>query len=84
LKKLTEDDGSLHLFSSHGLNFPELMQLGGELGYRMPDVVAIYGIEIGDEIAFGEKLSSVLKEKTKSLVERIVEDIRSSLVLMAD
>jgi hydrogenase maturation protease len=81
LKKLTEDEGSLHLFSSHGLNFPELMRLGRELGYKMPDVVAIYGIDIGNEIAFGEGLSPELRRKMTSVVDEILQDIKSSLAL---
>ncbi|HTY22561.1 MAG TPA: hydrogenase maturation protease [Desulfomonilaceae bacterium] len=81
LKKLTENEGSLHLFSSHGLNFPELLRLGSELGYKMPDVVAIYGIDIGNEIAFGEGLSPELRRKMTSVVDEILQDIKSSLAL---
>jgi len=81
LKKLTENEGSLHLFSSHGLNFPELLRLGSELGYKMPDVVAIYGIDIGNEIAFGEALSPELRRKMTSVVDEILQDIKSSLAL---
>jgi len=81
LKKLTENEGSLHLFSSHGLNFPELLRLGRELGYKMPDVVAIYGIDIGNEIAFGEALTPELRRKMTSVVDEILQDIKSSLAL---
>ena len=81
LKKLTENEGSLHLFSSHGLNLPELLRLGRELGYKMPDVVAIYGIDIGNEIAFGEALTPELRRKMTSVVDEILQDIKSSLAL---
>jgi hydrogenase maturation protease len=79
LKKLTDGEGSLHLFSSHGLNFPELISLGKELGFRMPQVAGIYGIEIGEQIAFGEELSPELQEKIESLIESILQDIQCSL-----
>lgn len=79
LKKLEWGEGSLHLFSSHGLNLPELVQLGQDLGYQMPTVAAIYGIEIGDELDFGERLSPELHEKTQSIVQEILADIGSYL-----
>lgn len=76
IAKLEEGEGSLHLFSSHGLNFPEIMRLGRELGYKMPEVAAIYGIEIGHEVAFGEGLSSELKAKAEAAIPELIEDIR--------
>lgn len=76
ISKLEEGEGSLHLFSSHGLNFPEIMRLGRELGYEMPEVAAIYGIEIGDEVEFGEGLSSELRAKAEAAIPELIEDIR--------
>ena len=79
LHKLKEGEGSLHLFSSHGVNFPELVQLGREFGYKMPEVAAIYGIEIGDEAFFGEGLSPDLAERLNSIIEAIRADITATL-----
>jgi hydrogenase maturation protease len=79
ISKLEEGDGSLHLFSSHGLNFPELMRLGRELGYEIPEVATIYGIEIGNEVSFGEGLSPELQAKVQAAIPELVDDIRSSL-----
>jgi len=79
LQKLEEGTGGLHLFTSHGLNFPELLQLGKEMGYKMPEVGAIYGIEIVDEAVFGERLSPELAEKLDSIIEAIREDITAIL-----
>jgi hydrogenase maturation protease len=79
LQKLDGGTGSLHLFTSHGLNFPELLQLGKEMGYKMPEVAAIYGIEICDEAYFGEELSRELAEKLDSKIETIRDDITSVL-----
>ena len=77
LKKIGEDDrhGTLHLFSSHGLNIFELMELGVRCGYDMPRLSAVYGIEIGDEVAFGEALSPALNEKLPAIVKEIIDDI---------
>ena len=76
LKKLTLETGTLHLFTSHGLNFSEILELGNRLGIEMPDVGAVYGIEIGDEVAFGEEFSDVISEKIDSIIEEITEDIK--------
>jgi hydrogenase maturation protease len=77
LKKIGEDDrhGTLHLFSSHGLNLFELMELGVRCGYDMPRLSAVYGIEIGNKVAFGETLSPALNEKFPAIVEEIIDDI---------
>jgi hydrogenase maturation protease len=77
LKKIGEDDryGTFHLFSSHGLNIFELMELGVRCGYDMPRLLAVYGIEIGNEVAFGEALSLALNEKLPAIVEEIIDDI---------
>jgi hydrogenase maturation protease len=77
LKKITEDDsvGTLHLFSSHGMNFFELMKLGRSLGYDMPKVGGIYGIEIGDDVEFSESLSPQIQEKLDDIEGIICQDV---------
>ena len=81
LKKIGPDDrqGTLHLFSSHGLNIFELMELGARCGYDMPRLAAVYGIEIGDEVAFGKELSPALASKLPAIVEGIIDDITDVL-----
>jgi hydrogenase maturation protease len=82
LKIIGEDDrhGTLHLFSSHGLNVFELMELGVRCGYDMPRLSAVYGIEIGDKVAFGETLSPSLNEKLPAIVEEIINNINIVLL----
>jgi len=81
LKKISEHDrcGTLHLFSSHGLNIFELMELGLRFGFEMPRLEAVYGIEIGSEIAFGGSLSTELNERLPAITEEITADLISSL-----
>ena len=81
LRKLQDGEGTLHLFSSHGTDFFQLLQFGRELRLRMPEVGGVYGIEIGDHLSFSEELSLEMKKKTKSIIDRIVEDIKSNLIL---
>jgi len=68
-------DGMLHLFSSHGVNFFDLMQLGEDMGLDMPKVEAIYGIEIGTDVSFGLQFTPELGSLLESVVHRITNDI---------
>jgi len=81
LKKIGEDDrcGTLHLFTSHGLNIFELMELGVQCGFEMPRLTAVYGVEIGNEVAFDESLSPELYEKLPTIAEEIINDINAVL-----
>lgn len=73
----TNGFGSLHLFSSHGLNIFDLMDLGITCGCHMPELTAVYGIEIGDEVAFGCDLTPTLSQRMESLEEEIISDMVS-------
>ncbi|MGC9323637.1 MAG: hydrogenase maturation protease [Desulfomonilia bacterium] len=81
VRKLTSQDrhGTLHLFSSHGMDIFELMEFGSCSGLHMPKLGGIYGIEIGREVAFGEELSPVLTEQLDTIIETIRRDIERSL-----
>ncbi|MBM4271953.1 MAG: hydrogenase maturation protease [Deltaproteobacteria bacterium] len=81
LRKISEQDrqGTLHLFSSHGLNIFELMNLGRLCELKMPCLAAVYGIEIGNDVTFGSTLSPGLKEKLPAIAEEIIADITSLL-----
>ena len=81
LKKIGEDDrcGTLHLFTSHGLNIFELMELGVQCGFEMPRLAAVYGVEIGSEVAFDESLSPELNEKLPAITEEIIDDMTAVL-----
>jgi len=79
LHRLTVEDGTLHLFSSHGVNFFELLSLGRELGCKMPEVAGIYGIEIGDDVAFGGELTERLERMADGVAEDICSDILNVL-----
>ena len=80
-KKIGADDrcGTLHLFSSHGLNIFELMELGVRCGLEMPRLAAVYGVEIGDEVAFDESLSPEIYEKLPAIAEEITADMMALL-----
>ncbi len=78
------NDGTMHLFSSHGIHFFELMELGERCGLNMPEVGAVYGIEIGDCVCFDNSLSKEIQGKLTSITEEILDDLRSSSSIPPD
>ena len=77
LAKISEQGGAgtLHLFSSHGLNIFDLLKFGLECGLEMPCLGGIYGIEIGDAVDFGERLSPWLETLIPGIAREIIADI---------
>ena len=75
VKKISSGQPSMHLYSSHGLHFFELLKLGQELNYKMPEIVGIYGIVIRDDCSFGTKLSPEIMMKQNSIVLEVAADI---------
>ncbi len=79
LKKLPEGEGGCHFFSSHGLGFFEMMEFGKALGFKIPELLSVYGIEIGEEVAFGRELTAPLLQRTEEIRRIIMEDIKAKL-----
>ena len=75
VKKLTPEAGTLHLVSSHGLHFMELLELGRELQYTLPEIGGIYGIVIGGECSFGTELSPEMMKKRNAIIRNVAIDI---------
>jgi hydrogenase maturation protease len=73
--KLVAGQGALHLFSSHGMHFFEILQMGKDAGIAVPEVAGIYGVVIGPECLFGEELSPLLARRQARIVKQIAEDI---------
>jgi hydrogenase maturation protease len=79
LKLLPPEEGSLQLLSSHGFNFLDMLMLGKELGLCVPELKGVYGITIGTELAFGEALSSELRENMEPITTEIARHIKDRL-----
>ena len=76
LKEISNGKGALHLFTSHGANFFDLLKVGRDMGLKMPEPTAVFGIEIGNATDFGTALSPALQSALPSLEEAITERIR--------
>jgi hydrogenase maturation protease len=82
--KLATGEGALHLFSSHGMHFFEILQLGKDVGIAVPEVAGIYGVVIGPECPFGEGLSPLLAGQQVGIVRQIAEDVGRRLKVPTD
>jgi hydrogenase maturation protease len=86
VKKISREGGvgTMHLFTSHGINFFELMELGKRCGLNMPEIGAVYGIEIGDNVCFGSSLTMELQGKIAPIMDIILGDISNTCPAYTD
>jgi hydrogenase maturation protease len=76
LKEISDGKGALHLFTSHGANFFDLLKLGRDMGLKMPEPAAVLGIEIGNATDFGTALSPALQSALPYLETAIIDRIQ--------
>ena len=69
--------GSFRMLSSHDISFFEMLKMGKELGYKMPEKIKIFGIEIKDNETFSEKLTDELKDKISEIINKINGEIKN-------
>jgi hydrogenase maturation protease len=62
LKEICDGKGALHLFTSHGVNFFEIIKMGRDAGLKMPEPAAVFGIEVGSATDFGTTLTPALRK----------------------
>ena len=62
--------------SSHGLDIATAFKLGEGLGYKMPQIVSLYAVEIRDNTTFGEECTEEVWERIPLAVEQIMEEER--------
>jgi hydrogenase maturation protease len=77
LRELEDGNRALHLFTSHGVNFFDLLKMGREGGLKMPEPAAVFGIEIGNATDFGETLSPAMLAALPDLEKKITDRIKS-------
>jgi hydrogenase maturation protease len=67
--------GSVRLNSFHDISFPTALALGREMGWDMPSVVAIWGVEAERVDVFHEGLSPAVAAAVEPLAEEIARFI---------
>jgi hydrogenase maturation protease len=86
VKKISKEGGAgtMHLFTSHGIHFFELMELGKRCGLNVPEIGAVYGIEIGEGVCFGSSLTKELQGKIAPIMDMIQRDISTECPAFTD
>jgi len=79
LKEISDGKGALHLFTSHGVNFFEIIKLGRDSGLKMPEPAVVFGIEIGNATDFGTALSPALLSALPALEKAITARIEQKI-----
>jgi hydrogenase maturation protease len=75
LHQLTLDqiDPSWNFCSTHGIDIRMAFELGRKLDYKLPAKISIYGIEVEDNINFGEKCTKKVEQSIPRIVTEIIE-----------
>jgi hydrogenase maturation protease len=60
------------LITSHGVDIASAFKLGKGLGYKMPQSVTIYAVEVKDNTTVGEECTREIAEKIPSYTLRIM------------
>ena len=61
-----------HLTSLHGVDVATAFELGQKLGYKMPQQVSIYAVEVKDNASFGEECTEEVGGKLPLITEQII------------
>lgn len=59
---------------SHGLDIASAIKLGEGLGYKMPQSLSIYAIEIEDNTNFGEGCTEEVAARIPAIAKEIIEE----------
>ncbi len=62
--------------SSHGVDIATAVELGRRAGYKMPEYISLYAVEIKDNSTFGEKCTEEIEERIPFIVKQIIEEER--------
>lgn len=61
-----------HLSSSHGVDFATAVELGKRVGYKIPEIIDIYAIEVEDNTTFSEECTEKVKMRIPEIVDKII------------
>ncbi len=63
--------GLKNFASPHSLNLPAVLSMGRKLGYRLPEAIRVYGIEVQDLETYAERMTPEIEAALPSIVARI-------------
>ena len=59
---------------SHGIDIATAFEVGEGMGYRMPQFVSIYAVEIKDNSTFAEECTQEVEERIPLITKQIIEE----------
>lgn len=66
---------TMHLSTPHTINFATAITLAEKYGYKLPESIEIYGIEVEDNTSFGEKCTPKVIDAASRVVDEILENL---------
>ena len=72
--KLEDFEPATGFSSSHGIDVATAFEVGESLGYRMPQSVSIYAVEIKDNSTFAEQCTKEVEQKIPFIVKQIINE----------
>jgi len=70
---LDEFNNAIHLTSPHTINIPTSIYIGKRLGFKMPQEIVIYGIEVKEIKKFSDTLSNEIGIRLNDIVKTIIK-----------
>ncbi len=65
---------SMDFPSSHGLDIATAFELGRRLGYKMPQHISLYAVEVRDNVTFGENCTKEIEERVPFITKHIIDE----------
>lgn len=72
---INPDQDNISPSISHGINFITALKMADKFGYKLPEDIVIYAMEIKDNTTFAEECTPQIKKKIPELIQKIKEEI---------
>jgi len=72
--KLEDLNPPTNFASSHGVDIATALELGQRLGYKMPEHINIYAIEVKDNLTFAEGCTEEVERRIPFIIRHIIEE----------
>jgi hydrogenase maturation protease len=78
--KLNQEDfnSSEHLSNFHGVDFFTAVELGRKFGYKIPEVIDIYAVEVEDNVTFSAECTGQVSACIPNIVETLEWDLKET------
>ena len=71
--KLADLKPSGYFPSSHGIDIATAVELGQRVGYKMPEHISLYAVEVKDNSTFSEDCTQEIEKKIPVIAKRIMK-----------